>query len=914
MMNTENETALSSIMVSTIQAALFHYQVHVQNTLKERAAAKGKEKASPDISLQEERFKSQLLALQACLSHVQTMATAIMTSQTNLVNNHIEPIDENPPAVLHGPPSIDDDTPYENPFTGQMIHPQTLFTPGPSSAIGQDTQSFNIEEARVAALRSELGNSEYQTPIVASPNIENHSLVIAGDQGSQAGMVSKKSSNEESGGLLGRLKSTIINFPSRGVPVSQEKRAKILQSSRTENVLAQSTNLEELRPTLSMNNSVSQKSSIEIDNTSREEKQTQAREALQTFRGPKDGKSDKSESQPSTQESPHDETRSEPLTLETKASQQAAPMPGEQDDNWMVQTYANMAASYYRLHFEDSTMPQEEVFQQGGQAPEPWVAQFNADRAAALAIAGDVPQDFDAFKDINTKHEAKFREEQQLARELIEERERQEMDQQLAAIRQLRAECDAESAKISEQAQYAQQLWDEERKRVADAERSAALARELQAEWEAQSGAAQEQDAYVRQLWWEENAAEEQFASSRALAERLQAEWQAEAGGNYQDEAFDPDRFSPTGAGLSRNSEDITPFETSDDSSSTMNKPPPYSQVAAGSYGYDGGTQQFNQQKTRDTATPRTSQPKALTEDIPDAIRSLPLEAQQQFLEAQKIQAAMNDQAEKENRDWAAKQEHYRKQEQEEHQREVTRLQDQKEARRLEAEQRRLEAERKETQRRNAEAQAARLKAQQRALEEARRKQELEAECIVCSDAFEKQRMAILPCKHAYCGPCTNDGFHSALRSKKPFQCCKTRVAVQTVAVFLDPSFVATYQAWIAEFDTPNPLYCHERRCAAFIPPDRIEADIGACPRCSERTCRLCRQAWHRGVCVGDREGEALLRTARQQHWQTCPNCGTLVERSEGCLHMTCTCGAEFCYNCGESYPSRCTGHCRRRY
>mmetsp|Transcript_71436 Transcript_71436/g.141640 ORF Transcript_71436/g.141640 Transcript_71436/m.141640 type:complete len:174 (-) Transcript_71436:212-733(-) len=36
---------------------------------------------------------------------------------------------------------------------------------------------------------------------------------------------------------------------------------------------------------------------------------------------------------------------------------------------------------------------------------------------------------------------------------------------------------------------------------------------------------------------------------------------------------------------------------------------------------------------------------------------------------------------------------------------------------------------------------------------------------------------------------------------------------------------------------------------------------------------------------------------------QCCPHCAVLVQRSEGCQHMTCTCGGEFCFICGEAYP-----------
>lgn len=42
-------------------------------------------------------------------------------------------------------------------------------------------------------------------------------------------------------------------------------------------------------------------------------------------------------------------------------------------------------------------------------------------------------------------------------------------------------------------------------------------------------------------------------------------------------------------------------------------------------------------------------------------------------------------------------------------------------------------------------------------------------------------------------------------------------------------------------------------------------------------------------------------------HWlneQTtlCPGCGSRIEKTDGCDHMTCLCGYEFCYQCGETH------------
>jgi hypothetical protein len=52
-----------------------------------------------------------------------------------------------------------------------------------------------------------------------------------------------------------------------------------------------------------------------------------------------------------------------------------------------------------------------------------------------------------------------------------------------------------------------------------------------------------------------------------------------------------------------------------------------------------------------------------------------------------------------------------------------------------------------------------------------------------------------------------------------------------------------------------------------------------------------------------------------QEHGQVCPTCSTGIERSEGCFHMTCSCGTHFCYECGEQLfpPFYGTHHCWER-
>ncbi|KAK4177998.1 hypothetical protein QBC36DRAFT_369869, partial [Triangularia setosa] len=132
--------------------------------------------------------------------------------------------------------------------------------------------------------------------------------------------------------------------------------------------------------------------------------------------------------------------------------------------------------------------------------------------------------------------------------------------------------------------------------------------------------------------------------------------------------------------------------------------------------------------------------------------------------------------------------------------------------------------------------------------------------------------------------------------------------------------------------------YCHDAKCGAFIP------DIlgGKCRKCRKRTCERCKAGFHigeggdcreldldtaeeraevrrmeaMGVPVGGtaREGskkESRSRVEREKEmcaftrglmkergWKRCPRCKAGVEKVEGCSHMICVCGCEWCYRC----------------
>ncbi|PRP83830.1 IBR domain containing protein [Planoprotostelium fungivorum] len=82
------------------------------------------------------------------------------------------------------------------------------------------------------------------------------------------------------------------------------------------------------------------------------------------------------------------------------------------------------------------------------------------------------------------------------------------------------------------------------------------------------------------------------------------------------------------------------------------------------------------------------------------------------------------------------------------------------------------------------------------------------------------------------------------------------------------------------------------------------------CPQCMERHPRWRECGWVRPT-----KGPKFEVFNYSQRVIQCPRCQMAVEKNEGCNHMTCRCGAHFCWNCGEEqelstvyqHTGRCT-------
>ncbi|KAK5630066.1 hypothetical protein RRF57_005781 [Xylaria bambusicola] len=184
-----------------------------------------------------------------------------------------------------------------------------------------------------------------------------------------------------------------------------------------------------------------------------------------------------------------------------------------------------------------------------------------------------------------------------------------------------------------------------------------------------------------------------------------------------------------------------------------------------------------------------------------------------------------------------------------------------------------------------------------------------DVECVSCLDDFASSETVRAPC-HNYCKPCFYRLIASACQNEQhwPPKCCLNTIPETTVHQNVSPQQWQEYAERAVEWNqsVADRIYCSQPECSLFIRPEYVILAQGVA-RCTDghSTCTICRNPQHAGdSCPQD---EDIIRTnelAEAAGWKRCNRCQAFVEHSEGCQHMTCRCGAEFCYVCGAPWQT----------
>lgn len=173
-------------------------------------------------------------------------------------------------------------------------------------------------------------------------------------------------------------------------------------------------------------------------------------------------------------------------------------------------------------------------------------------------------------------------------------------------------------------------------------------------------------------------------------------------------------------------------------------------------------------------------------------------------------------------------------------------------------------------------------------------------ECPIC------YRNAVLhhltACPHAVCEECIQQHIDQQLTHLTKVSCPEEschRELTQDMPYYakLTPeqkrklAKITVYYQVLAD---PSLKHCKQEDCLGLID---ISTPKPTCSVCALPHCRDCFQFAHVGEC------EVLVAVDLQmrEKYRQCSQCGQIIEKTEGCTHMSCNCGHYFCYSCGET-------------
>ncbi|KAF0899763.1 hypothetical protein E2562_024086 [Oryza meyeriana var. granulata] len=184
-------------------------------------------------------------------------------------------------------------------------------------------------------------------------------------------------------------------------------------------------------------------------------------------------------------------------------------------------------------------------------------------------------------------------------------------------------------------------------------------------------------------------------------------------------------------------------------------------------------------------------------------------------------------------------------------------------------------------------------------------------------------------CAHAFCRACLAGHIHAKVEAgggggtvRCPDASCEGALDPELCRGALPENLFERWCAALCEamFLGARRTYCPFPGCSEMMVADddgEGEAEEGCvtqseCQACRRLFCARCGVPWHAGVSCAEferlgegergREDLLLVEAARNGKWKRCPRCRFYVEKSNGCLHITCRCGFEFCYGCGNSW------------
>lgn len=191
-------------------------------------------------------------------------------------------------------------------------------------------------------------------------------------------------------------------------------------------------------------------------------------------------------------------------------------------------------------------------------------------------------------------------------------------------------------------------------------------------------------------------------------------------------------------------------------------------------------------------------------------------------------------------------------------------------------------------------------------------------DCVVCLDDLEDP--VYTQCSHAYCRECFKGLCSSLAGGNGEFRICcegdggKCKRVLELEVLQENLSSTNLEEVLEASVDSyirrhPGTFHwCPTPDCRQVYRTSRKEA-VFNCPACLKSVCTACHAISHEGMTCDELEdhktgGYKALEEAKAEHdIRPCLKCGSLIQKSDGCNHMTCGgCGTHICWVCMKTF------------
>ena len=188
--------------------------------------------------------------------------------------------------------------------------------------------------------------------------------------------------------------------------------------------------------------------------------------------------------------------------------------------------------------------------------------------------------------------------------------------------------------------------------------------------------------------------------------------------------------------------------------------------------------------------------------------------------------------------------------------------------------------------------------------------------CCICAEELYLAKVIQLPCadQHWVCYGCLPDLFEHATTYEYLFppRCCEAceelRITdFEHLFTVTRPALAIQYSRKADEYHTYLPFRrrCAEPSCKEFLSTERYSYDdpnvaVGECGECNTRTCVKCGHLYtsQDHECEKEAEPQEMASGSAKHDPKFCPYCGKAVVLGEGCNHITCHCGNQWCFIC----------------